>query len=73
MKDSMVIGIIILVAGVLLYATFRSIKTSNEMQSNKVVTCRPYSVLTSYELDDKIYVVCGNKEHRVIQIPVEKE
>lgn len=34
----------------------------------RVAKCHPYSVLSSYELDGKQYVVCGNQESKLLEV-----
>ena len=32
------------------------------------VLCQPHSLLTTYEIEDREYAVCGNKEHIQYQV-----
>ena len=36
---------------------------ANDMEDARTVACQPYAVLAEYKLEDKNFVVCGNKEH----------
>lgn len=68
-KKLIIILAVVAAVGGLMVALVLKVMDDNARWAEQDRLCHPYSVLTSYRLDDEHYVVCGNKEHKLVVLP----
>lgn len=65
-STDIVVGVVVLVmVCAFVYLLAVDLPRGKQRTELRREVCHPFSVLTRYELENKSYVVCGDKKHKV--------